>query len=224
LKDQNIILGGHLLDKYRMDWHFIPAHSPSFGGFYERLIKEVKRSIVHVLEKKKLQKIELEIALSDAAHRINCRPLTHNSVEAGDEPVLTPHHLAKGRSGWPLLPGLESSLGAPEHKQDKNVYRRGRAIADETMRKFVSGYLPILTKRVKWLKDDEPMKVNDLVLIIEPNQTRREWQRGKVVKIYKSKDRRTRVADVLRHDGVLKVARSVQKLAKIKISRIEDAI
>ena len=223
LKEQSNILGEQLAEKYGCDWKFIPAHSPWFGGVYERLIKEVKRAIQHILEKRVIQKIELNIALHDSAHRLNNRPLTHNSIAAEDGLILTPHMLAKGRSGWPLLPGLRTCLPVPDHKKDRDVYRRGRSIADAIMRKFVSGYLPELTKRSKWLQDKEPMKVGDLVLIIEPNQTRKEWTRGRVTRLYKSRDRRSRVADVMRHDGVLKIARSIQRLAKIKISQFEDA-
>ena len=78
------------------------------GGFYERLIKEVKRSIAHALVKNKLTKVVLNIALQEAAHRINNRSLTHNSISAHDEPCLTAHMLAKHRSGWPYLPGMPS--------------------------------------------------------------------------------------------------------------------
>ncbi|KAG5673272.1 hypothetical protein PVAND_003333 [Polypedilum vanderplanki] len=209
-------LSPKLSEIYAVDWEFIPAHSPWFGGFYERLIKEVKRSIQDILSERKIDKIQLNIAIKEAAHRINLRPLTHNAIAAEDAEVLTPHHLAKHRPGWPLLPGMHK--GKFGEVSDRSIYRRGRAIADQIVAKFVSLYLPVLTKRTKWLKDSAPLKKDDLVLLIEPNKTRSQWQRGIVTKIYTSGDRKGRVADVKLKDGTIKKARSVRNLARIEIS------
>jgi hypothetical protein len=206
-----------LAEKYRLEWKFLPAHSPWMGGFYERLIHEVKRSIATTLENRKLTRIELNIALQDACHRINCRPLTHNPVSADDDEVLTPHLLARGRSGWPYLPSSVAP-DPPSMTKDRAIYIRSRQIADEITRRFVHGYLEVLTKRTKWFSDKTtPMAIGDLVFLIEPNMTRREWKRGRIVKLYKSKDKRSRVADVLLGNGTVKMARSIQRLAKLEI-------
>lgn len=222
LKSQHKEHAEQLAQRFNVDWQMLPAYSPWMGAFYERLIKEVKRAIATVLDQKKLTKTELSIAIQDAAHRINCRPLTHNSVSAEDVPILTPHHLAKNRSGWPYLPGLPSTNNS-DIREDKSTYRRGRLIADELMKRFYLYYLPILTKRTKWFRDEAPLQVNDLVLMIEPNETRKEWSRGKVIRLYKGSDKKHRVADVLLSDGTVKKARSVQRLAKLNLHRIEDA-
>jgi hypothetical protein len=166
------------------------------------------------LGQRKIDMMELRIGIAETAHRINLRPLTHNPIDADDDEVLTPHHLAKYRSGWPLLPGLYT--GKHQHVDDRLIYRRGRILADEMMAKFTKFYMPVLTKKVKWLNDDEPLKENDLVLMIEPNMTRREWPRGKVLKLFYGKDKTPRVADVLQASGKVK-RRPVRKLAKINI-------
>lgn len=216
LAEQHEVLSPQLIDRYNVEWKLLPAHSPWMGGLYERLIKEVKRSVAYVMNDRKLNATAFNIALHDAAHRINNRPLTHNAVSADDATILTPHLLAKGRNGWPYLPGLQSSL-VTDGSCDRLLYRRGRAVADEIMRKFYTLYLPILTKRVKWFKDQKPIKKGDLVLLIEPNETRKEWKRARVVRIYKGKDGRTRVADVELPDKKVKKYRSIQRLAKIEI-------
>jgi hypothetical protein len=199
---------------YQVQWDFIPPSSPWFGSFYERLIKEVKRAMYDILSQKKIDLIELRIAVAETAHRINLRPLTNNPIDAEDQEVLTPHHLAKYRSGWPLLPGLHT--GKYQQVDDRIIYRRGRVLADEIMAKFTAYYLPVLTKKVKWLDNDEPLKEEDLVLMIEPNMTRFEWPRGKIVKLFHGKDGIPRVADVLQASGKIK-RRPVRKLAKINI-------
>lgn len=100
---------------------------------------------------------------------------------------------------------------------EKLIYRRGRLAADEIMSKFTKHYLPVLTKRTKWLQEKKPLKVDDLVLMIEPNKTRQEWPRGKVIKLFYGKDGHTRVADVKQANGKIK-RRPIRKLAKIDIS------
>jgi hypothetical protein len=217
IQQQADILAPKLSQKYNVDWEFIPPGSPWCGGFYERLIKEVKRSIFNTLNQRKIQKIELNIALQEAAHRINLRPLTYNSVAAEDDVIMTPHLLAKKRHGWPLLPGIHK--GKYAIADDKSIYRRGRQVADEIMRKFTAYYLPVLTKQCKWFNDKTPIKVDDLVLLIAPNETRKEWKRGRVVKVKRGKDGKGRVADVMISGGVIKTNRSVRNLAKIAISQ-----
>jgi hypothetical protein len=214
LQEQQDKHKGMIAERFGIEWNFIPPSSPWFGGMYERLIREVKRSLTDTLHQRKIDQIELNIAIHEAAHRMNLRPLTKNPIEAEDEPVLTPYHLAKYQSGWPLLPGIHN--GKYLQVDDRSIYRKGRIAADEIMKKFTAYYLPVLTKKVKWLEDTEPLKENDLVLIIEPNMTRKEWPRGKIVKLFYGKDGTPRVADVLKANGKIK-RRPVRKLAKIDI-------
>jgi len=210
------VLGPKLSELYRVEWQFIPVHAPWFGGVYERLIKEVKRALFSTLERRKVSRVELNIAVQEAAHRINCRPLTENPIDAADSEILTPHHLVKNKSGWPLLPGIHKNVytSIPE----RSIYKRGRATADEMMQKFTSRYLPELTKQSKWHKKETPPRVGDLVLVIEPNQTRREWKRGKIIKVHIGKDGTARVADVRMANGVIKKNRAVRNLAKLNLT------
>ena len=165
------------------------------GAFYERLIKEVKRAIYDTLNLRKINKVELNIVLQEAAHRINLRPLTYNSIAAEDDVILTPHNLAKHIEIWPLLPGIHK--GKYAQTEDRLIYKRGRLAADDIMCKFVAYYLPVLTKRCRWFNEEAQVKVDDLVLLINPNETRTEWPRGRVIKIKRGRDGRAKVLDVL---------------------------
>jgi hypothetical protein len=218
LMDQNQVLGTKIASEYGIEWKFIPPGSPWFGGFYERLIKEVKRAIADTLKGQEVTKVQLNIALQDACHRINCRPLTHNSIDSQDGPVLTPHHLAKFRPGWPYLPGIPSS----DDKCDKSIYRRGRQLADKITKSFVDKYLPVLTATSKWTKDNGSLKIGDIVLIIDSSRTRDEWPRGKITGFSKTKTGQGRVAMVFVKNGKV-VRRPVRKLAKLVITKIDDA-
>ncbi|KAG5666222.1 hypothetical protein PVAND_017642 [Polypedilum vanderplanki] len=214
----------HLAQKYALNWRFIPAYSPWFGGCYERLIREVKRAIEVTINERKVSKVTLNIAVQDAVQRINNRPLTYNSISHEDDQILTPHLLAKGRSGWPLLPSQSKVNSAPNNKEDKLIYHKGKAIADEIMRRFVSEYLTVLTKRDKWFKNVDDIKVDDLVILIDPDQTRKEWPRAKVIATYPGKDNRVRVVDLMFADRSIDKEVTVQRLAKINISKLNPEI
>jgi hypothetical protein len=216
LRTQQSVLLPKLSEQYQVDWQFIPPGSPWMGGVYERLIREVKRSLAGTLNQRKLTIVELNIAVQESAHRMNLRPLTYNSISAEDDIILTPHHLAKNRSGWPLLPGLHRDQYA--NVDDRSIYRRGRMLSDEIMRRFTAYYLPVLTKRCKWFKGEPSLKMGDLVLLINPNYTRTMWRRGRIVKLYYGKDMIVRVADVQFADGSIKERVSARNLARIEIS------
>lgn len=220
LHKSNQQLANRLAKKKSISWKFLPVQSPWFGAFYERLIGTVKRSIAEAIKDRRMTKTEFNIALQDAAHRINCRPLTHNPVDTEDEEVLTPHHLAKGRSGWPLIPSVQGLQSVPDPWSDKSQYRRGRLLAHEITKKFTNYYLPTLTKRTKWFKDFKPIKVGDLVLLIDPNRTREAWERARVINIYQSKDGNSRVADILMPNGSVRKNRSTKRLAKIELKTL----
>lgn len=222
LEDSKAELNETLAEKYGLQWQHIPVSSPWFGAFYERMIKELKRAFAGTLDGKKINKTEFNIAVQDACHRVNCRPLTHNPISHEDEEVLTPHHLVKGRSGWPLLPSIHRTKTLPGQISDRSLYSRGRKLADEVMRRFTSYYLPVLTKRTKWTKEAKPLAVGELVMLINPNETREQWKRGKVIKLYKGRDGRCRVADILVADGVVRKNRSVQRLARLNIQKLSS--
>jgi hypothetical protein len=209
-----------LAQKSHASWAFIPVQSPWFGGFYERLIQIFKKSIAASIEGKKVSKVEFNIALQEACHRINCRPLTHNPISSEDEEVLTPHHLAKNRSGWPLLQSIHDLKDIPDNLSDKHQYRLGRILADEMSRKFVSQYLPDLTKRTKWFKDFAPLKVGDLVLMVDPNYTKEAWQRARVIKVHLADDENGRKADVMLPDGSILTNRSTMRMAKLELKAL----
>lgn len=209
-----------LAEKTFATWKFIPVSSPWFGAFYERLIQVVKKSIATAIEKKRITRTEFNIALQEAAHRINCRPLTHIPIDKEDEEILTPHHLVKLRSGWPLLPSIHGMKHISDPLSDKDQYRKGLILADELARKFTAYYLPVLTKRTKWFKNFAPIKTGDLVLIIDPSKTRKAWERARIIKIYKSKDNNARVVDLKLADDTVRKKRSVKHLAKIDIKTL----
>lgn len=86
-----------LVDR-RVKWQFIVERAPLWGGFWERLVRSVKRPLKRVVGRSTLSRDELNILLVEIEAVINARPLTYvyDDEESNYEP-LTPSHLIYGR-------------------------------------------------------------------------------------------------------------------------------
>ena len=61
---------------------------------------------------------------------------------------------------------------------------------------WISEYLLTLTEREKWLKDQQNVRVRDLVVILEENLPRIKWNLGRVTEVFIGRDSRVRSAKV----------------------------
>ena len=85
-------------------WKFNPPGASHFGGLYEALIKSSKCAINAVLGNADITEEELLTAITGAEGLLNSRPLTYQSIDAKDEPFLTPNHFLHGQCGGQLAP------------------------------------------------------------------------------------------------------------------------
>src|SRR5207253_2016305 len=108
----------------------------------------------------------------------NSRPLTHVSVDADDPEALTPNHFLIGTSSGVQQPGIFTDTDLCLRKQ----WRIAQRLADLFWKRWVREYLPTLTRRTKWFRQVEPIKVNYLVYIADGDMPRNSWPRGIVVK------------------------------------------
>ena len=80
----------------RISWKFNVDRAPWWGGFFERMVQEVKRCLRKTLRNAKLDYDELHTVLVEIESTLNSRPLTYVSSDELDEPI-TPSHLVVGR-------------------------------------------------------------------------------------------------------------------------------
>ncbi|KAB0790431.1 hypothetical protein PPYR_15201 [Photinus pyralis] len=97
-------------------WHFIPAHSPHFGGLWEAGIKSVKSHLRRVLGTSLLTYEEFSTLLSQIEATINSRPLSPLSSDPNDFQPLTPAHFLIGRPLTSLPDPDVSSIPIPRLK------------------------------------------------------------------------------------------------------------
>ena len=82
-------------------WKFNLARSPWWGGFYERLIKEIKKTLYKTLGKSHLSFEGMEQVVMDIERNLNNRPLTYVESET-ESGVLTPNVIMWGGNAYPL--------------------------------------------------------------------------------------------------------------------------
>jgi hypothetical protein len=79
-----------------VQWHFIPARGPHFGGLWEAGIKSVKNHLKRILGSHNLTYEEMTTVLTQIEGCLNSRPLIPMSEDPDDLAVLTPGHFLIG--------------------------------------------------------------------------------------------------------------------------------
>ena len=85
----------NLIASKNIKWRYIVEKSPGWGGFYERMVRSVKRCLKKVLRYARLSYEELLTYLIRVEGVLNSRPLTYVYPDQ-DEP-LTPSHFVLGK-------------------------------------------------------------------------------------------------------------------------------
>ncbi|XP_055632412.1 uncharacterized protein LOC129772908 [Toxorhynchites rutilus septentrionalis] len=193
-------------------WHFNPPASPHMGGSWERLIGSIKRNLSEVLSRKRPTDEELRNALTVIEGVLNSRPLTHVPIEDEAAAALTPNHFLLGSSdGSKPLTMIET---------DTATLRRGwptsQWLANLFWKRWVRDYLPDITRRTKWHKKVTPLKVGDIVVIVDHEHPRNCWPKGRVIGAVPSGGQ-TRKAVVQTSSGIYE--RPTVKLALLDVRR-----
>jgi len=193
VKEWNHHYIGTALAQQQIEWCFNTPGASHFGGFYERLIRSVRKVFDALLNSQvlKMNDEELCTLMCEAESILNSRPLT----DLPDDPnclALTPNHLLLLNAGITFPPGLFS-------RDDCYVKRRWRQtqyLVDQFWFRWKKEYLVGLQERQKWLVDANPHKVGDLVLVVDVNLPRNQWPLGRIVGITSCKYGRVRSASV----------------------------
>ncbi|XP_031340893.1 uncharacterized protein LOC116169002 [Photinus pyralis] len=217
LKDLSLFLksnGDHINKTFAVEgttWHFIPAHSPHFGGLWEAGIKSVKSHLRRVLGTSLLTYEEFSTLLSQIEATINSRPLSPLSSDPNDFQPLMPAHFLIGRPLTSLPDPDVSSIPIPRLKAFELVQQLHQRLWKRWSKEYVSE----LQQRTKWRSHLSDLKNGTLVLLKEDNQPPLHWKLGLVVAVHPGADGVARVASVKTINGVVK--RSFAKICPLPI-------
>ncbi|XP_011702561.1 PREDICTED: uncharacterized protein LOC105458738, partial [Wasmannia auropunctata] len=95
LKEQTSL--SECINDIGINWHFIPAYSPHFGGLWEAGIKSTKHHLKRVASNSSLTFEEFYTLITQIETILNSRPLTPMSTDPNDLISLTPAHFLIGK-------------------------------------------------------------------------------------------------------------------------------
>lgn len=79
--------------------------------------------------------------------------------------------------------------------------KQWKRLADHFWSRWIREYLPTLTRRTKWFQKKEPLKIGDVVIVIDNALPRNSWPKGIIEEVNTSKDGQTRSATIRTNMG-----------------------
>ncbi|XP_053686216.1 uncharacterized protein LOC128735749 [Sabethes cyaneus] len=197
------------------EWVFNPPLAPHMGGSWERLIRTVKSNLMAICIPRKSSDEVFRNTLTEIENVVNSRPLTHVPIDPDSAPALTPNHFLLGSSNGtkPLITSIDSRLCLNQN------WCTSQILANLFWKRWVSDYLPEITRRTKWFQPVKPLTTGDIVVIVDHKLPRNCWPKGKVICATPGQDNQVRVATVRTMTGVYQ--RPVTQLAILDVQRVE---
>ena len=182
-----------------IEFHFMPPKASHFGGSWERLIKSIKRTFRIVFHDRVLHEDTLHTSLCEIESAMNSRPLSYVGDDPSDPTSLTPNHFLHHASTTVTPPTLTVESDALCRKR----WRQSQIVTQHLWKRWRMEYLPSLTIAHKWLKENRPLKNDDVVLIVDHNAPRGSWPLARIVDVNVSHDGRVRSAKLKTKSGFL---------------------
>lgn len=212
----------------RISWHFIIERAPWWGGFWERLVRSIKRPLKKVLGRSTLNFEELRTVLVEIESVINTRPITYMYDDADSISYpLTPSDLIYGRR--------ISSTPNSSHYEIISTYRsltrrvrHHKSLLQQSTKRWRREYLTSLREQSSvGNKGDgaREISIGDIVLLKNDSTTRCYWKLAKVEELIPGTDGRIRAAIVKttsRNKRPVYLRRVVQHLIPIEVKAINE--
>ena len=202
-------------------WKFIHPRAPWEGGFYERLIGLVKKTLFKVMNKKRATWDELVTLLRGAQACVNNRPLTYiNADDPLDEP-LTPNHLIKGRRIEILPPTLVAPDDDPDYNDTNHLrkaYDRSQKLRERFKTVWTKNYLTALRERhrVPIVNQKLDLQPGDVVLV-ESEDSRDYWPLGRIIELLENDHGHVRAVKVRVKGSVYE--KTINRLVPLEVNR-----
>ena len=193
-----------------LEWRTIMAASQHQNGAAEslvKLVKGVKKSLMHSMKESKLSLNELNTLLAECSNLVNERPIGTKPNSQTDPEYLSPNSLLQGYSSDRICSGPFQSADIYDEKPNaaKNRFLHVQKIADQFWSVWMKLYFPSLIVQQKWHHVKRNLNVGDVCLLQDSNAIRGEWRYVKVTEVYPDRHGIVRNVEVLvapRHSGV----------------------
>ncbi|XP_044165233.1 uncharacterized protein LOC122949165 [Acropora millepora] len=183
----------------QISWNFIIEKAPWWGGFWERLVRSIKKPLKKILGRSTLSFDELCTVLVEIEGVINSRPLTYvyDDIESISYP-LTPSDLIYGRRITSTPNATHYEVSSTNHSLTKKS-RHHRHVLQQLTNQWRREYLIELKERSQVGfkgRNKRCISTGDLVLLKNDSTSRAFWKLGKVEDLIPGKDGNVRAAVV----------------------------
>lgn len=193
------------------EWHFIPPHSPNFGGLWEAGIKSTKYHLKRVIGNSTLTFEEITTVLAQIEACLNSRPISQISDHPNDAYPLTPGHFLVGEP-LVLVPDVSYEMSKISNLRRWQLTQK---MTQEFWRRWSKEYLTQFLQRHKWSCQNPEPKIGDLVLVKEDNLPPAKWLYGIIIDKHPGLDKITRVVSLKCNGNIFK--RPVSKICVLPI-------
>ena len=200
------------LAREEIRWQFNLARSPWWGGFYERLIKEIKKTLHKTLGRSRVSYEAIESVVVDIERNLNNCPLTYVEAEGGEE-VLTPNVITWGRDAYPIE---DIELIEDDKEKLTKMNKRLEEAKAHAWRRWKREYIHSLMEGHRLNKEEGATPVvGEVVLVVGDEKNRGEWKKGNVSCLIQGKDGVVRGV-ILLHKGHT-IERPLQLVCSLEI-------
>ncbi len=200
-----------------IQWHFIPARAPHFGGLWEAGVWAMKVQLKKIASPYPLRQDELENLMSEVEAILNSRPLaTLDAPEEDDGLVLTPGHFLIGRN-----------LKTPPTRPANNIkignlcrWQLVQRLQQEFWRAWKGCYLLTMEARTKWRRQQPNAKVGDLVYVKDSTLAHGRWPLARITAVSPGADNLVRAVDINCRGKTYR--RDIHHLVKLHLEEAEE--
>ena len=217
----------YLVDQ-RISWSFIVEKAPWWGGFWERLVRSVKRPLKKVLGRSTQNFEELRTILVEIESVINARPITYLYDDANSISYpLTPADLIYGRRVTSTPNGAHHEI-ISTHQSLTRRARHHKNLLQQVTKQWRQEYLTSLREQSNVGNNRngaQEILIGDIVLLKNDSTKRIFWKLARVEELIPGADGRVRAAIVQvgsddKPPSYLR--RVVQHLIPIEVKSIEN--
>ncbi|VDI73296.1 Hypothetical predicted protein [Mytilus galloprovincialis] len=136
-------------------WKFITELAPWMGGFYERLVGVVKRSLRKSLNKRLITDVQMRTIIKEIEAVVNSRPLIYVGEDINSKITLTPSHflMLNPTTG---IPDVDFDLDDPDYSPLESskekllkAWKKGQKLLDSFWNLWRNEYLLSLRERTQ---------------------------------------------------------------------------
>ena len=183
-------VGGKLNREYGIEFEVCPVGGHNFHGKVERKIRTVKETLCKSVQNVKLSTIEWETLCAEIGNTVNNLPVVigNETSELENLDLITPNRLRLGRNN------SRSPIGVVEltDRLDR-ILQLNSDIFNTWWEAWLTSAVPKLVPQPKWFKNDEDIKVGDVVLFRRTEGSLAgEYKYGMVEEVHRGADNRIR--------------------------------